>query len=268
MRLARRTFLGGALAGLAGPLAASTEGLLAEGGFDRATFDDWVRIRAGTGAPVFWYSEGTVRAFPSGELLAFLEGFDTARAFWPEPGQPLAHQYNRKIYVWRDKVTGAVLRGPDGAAVAPIAYPYQFITYRLAGDRVETWVEQGAGARLTRIGPGGNMAVRRQGRTLIFTAPVYLDLPIGPAARMQAFENYDFVVDPQADPSTYVLSWLRTGAAPPALGGGQAVLHLVTRRYERFADMPGRMRSFVEEDAPLWRAPPADLGEIRRLQAG
>lgn len=265
--LARRTFLGSALAGLAAPLAASTDGLRAEGGFDRASFDAWVRIRAGTGAPVFWYSEGTVRAFPSGELLAFLEGFDTARAHWPQPGEPLAHQYNRKIYVFRDTKTGDVLKGADGAPVPPIAYPYQFISYRLAGDRVETFVEQGAGARLTRIGPGGNMAVRRQGRTLVFTAPVYLDLPLGPSARMQAFENYDFVVDPDADSATYVLSWLRTGEGPPALGGGPVVMHLLTRRHERFADMPERMRHYVETQAPLWRAPPADLAEIRRLQA-
>ncbi|WP_448582558.1 hypothetical protein [Thermaurantiacus sp.] len=266
--LARRAILGVGLAGLATPLLGSTEGLIAEGGFDRARFDAWVKIRAGTGQPVFWYSEGTVRSFPSGELLGFLEGFDTARVHWPEPGQPLAHQYNRKIYVWRDKSTGQVLKGPDGVPVPPIAYPYQFITYRLAGDWVETFVEQGAGARLTRIGPGRNMAVRRQGRTLIFTAPVYLDLPLGPGARMQAFENYDFVVDPDADPSTYVLSWLRTGEGPPALGGGPVVLHLITRRHERFTDMPERMRRYVETQAPLWRQPPADLAEIRKLQAG
>ncbi|MFQ3596196.1 MAG: hypothetical protein SNJ63_08785 [Sphingomonadaceae bacterium] len=266
--LGRRGFLGGALTVAAWPALADTRGLLASGGFDRPAFDAWVKVRVGTGDPVFWYSEGTVRRFPTGELLAFLEGFDTARSHWPEPGQPVAHQYNRKIYVWRDRETGEPLRGADGAPAPDIAYPYQFITYRLSGDRVETMVEQGSGNRLARIGPEAMMAVRRQGRTLIFTAPVYLDLAIGPSARMQAFENYDFVADPEAPPETWVLSWMRTGEAPPALGGGPAVLHLVTRRFERFADLPERMRRHVETSAPLWRQPPADLAEIRRLQAG
>jgi hypothetical protein len=28
------------------------------------------------------------------------------------------------------------------------------------------------------------------------------------------------------------------------------------------------MRRFVETEAPLWKAPPADMAEIARLQAG
>lgn len=73
-------------------------------------------MRAGGGQPVYWYSEGTMRAYPSGRLIALMEGFDTAVAHWPEPGKPLAHQYNRKIYIFRDPETGAVI----GDA---IAYP-------------------------------------------------------------------------------------------------------------------------------------------------
>lgn len=238
----------------------------AEGGFDAETFRTWVRLRAGDGAPVFWVSAGTVRAFPSGDLLAFMEGFDAARAHWPEPGR-LAHQYNRKIYLFRDPATQALLKGADGRDAEPVAYPYQFITYGLAGDRLETWVEQGAGPRRQRLGPGRNMAVRRVGRTLVYTAPVYLDVALPMGQRLQAFENYDFVVDPERPASDWVLSWVRTGAAPPALGGGPCVMHLVSWRVDRFADLPASLRAYVEERAPLWRAPPRDLAEIRALQA-
>ncbi|MFN3370249.1 MAG: hypothetical protein ACK4Z0_01825 [Sphingomonadaceae bacterium] len=256
MKLARRALLAGLAAA---PAAAAVPGFVPEGGFDEAAFRDWVRIRAGTGAPVWWYSEGTLRAYPSGRLVALMEGFDTARVHWAEAGR-LAHQYNRKIYIFRDPQTGAVLG-------EPIAYPYQFITYRLDGDRVETWVEQGSGARLARIGPGRTMAHRRLGAVRVFTAPLFLDLPL-PQGRMQAFENYDFAADPAQPPSAWVLSWIRTGAMPPSLGEGLSVMHLVTRRYEAFEDMPEGMRAHVAERAPLWRGPPADLAEIRRLQQG
>lgn len=256
MKLARRALLAGLMAS---PAAAAVPGFVPEGGFDEAAFADWVRIRAGTGAPVWWYSEGTLRAFPSGGLVALMEGFDTARVHWAAPGR-LAHQYNRKIYIFRDAETGAV----TGDA---IAYPYQFITYRLDGDRVETWVEQGSGARLARIGPGRTMAHRRLGALRVFTAPLFLDLPL-PQGRMQAFENYDFAADPAQPPSSWVLSWMRIGDLPPAFGPGQAVMHLVTRRFERFEDLPAGMRGHVLAQAPLWRGPPADLAEVRRLQQG
>lgn len=253
----RRALLAGLLAS---PAAAAVPGFTPEGGFDADAFADWVRIRAGTGAPVWWVSEGTLRAFPSGRLIALMEGFDTARVHWAEPGR-LAHQYNRKIYLFRDPATGAVVGDP-------IAYPYQFITYRLDGDRVETWVEQGSGKRLARIGPGRTMAHRRLGPVRIFTAPLFLDLPLPGGGRMQAFENYDFAADPSLPPASWVLSWIRTGAVPPALGGGEGVMHLVTRRFERFEDLPDGLRAHVSAKAPLWRDPPADLAEIRRLQAG
>lgn len=260
--IGRRQMLAMALAAASGgAVRAAVSGFTPQGGFDRAAFDDWVRIRAGGGAPVFWYSEGTLRAFPSGRLIALMEGFDTARAHWPDPAVPLAHQYNRKIYIFRDPVTGAV-------AGDAIAYPYQFISYALAGDQLETMVEQGAGARLQRIGPGRTMAHRMVGTNRVYTAPLFLDIPVGPSARMQAFENYDFMADPAAPPDRWLLSWMRTGQAPRWAGGGEAVMHLVTRRFEAFDTLPQGMRTYVRETAPLWQAPPADLADIRRLQAG
>lgn len=149
----------------------------------------------------------------------------------------------------------------------PSPTPYQFITCALVDDRVETMVEQGAERRVQRIGPGGNMAHRRVGPNRLFTAPVFLDIPLPGGSRMQAFENYDFIMDPSRPPSDWSLSWIRIGQAPGWAGNVPVVLHLVTRRHERFTDLPEGMRRHVMEQAPLWQKPPADLSEIRRLQA-
>lgn len=239
-------------------------------GFTPDLFRQFIAMRVGDGRPVYWYSVGTVRSLPDGKLLYRMEGFDTARMHWPDPSQPVVHQYNRKIYVFRDPVTNAVVRTLEGRPVQPIAYPYQFITYQLTGDQVKTVVEQGQQPRLQRFeSDGTKMAVKQVGNATFFTAPVYLDFPLpGGAGRYQAFENYDFVVQPVGAGVSVPnqLSWIRTGPLPPDLGGGQSVMHLVSWRVDSFADLPETIRSYVEADAPLWRAPPVDLADIRRLQ--
>jgi hypothetical protein len=234
---------------------------LAEGGFDTAAFDRFVSARAGDGTPVYWYSEGELRSYPDGKLLAKVEGFDTARTL---PGTSDARtQLSRKIYIYRDPVTGEVLREFGGKPVKPIAYPYQQIEYSRAGDNLRTLVTQGAGARLAKIGPGGNATARKlSGDTLAVTAPLYLDMKLPGGGVMQAFENYDFFFAP----SGLKLSWLRYGN--DALTGQPAVMHMVGWRVEKFADLPAGIRSYVEKEAPLWKAPPVDMAEIARLQKG
>ncbi|MEM6585540.1 MAG: Rid family detoxifying hydrolase [Pseudomonadota bacterium] len=230
-------------------------------------FDTWIKGRVGTGDPVYWYSVGTMRRFPDGKLIARMEGYDTARMHRPDPAKPLAHQYNRKIYVFRDPETGEVLREVDGVAVEPIAYPYQFITYELKDGGIETFVEQGAGEGVRRIGPGNQMSVRMLEDTAVFSAPVYLDFSAGPGKRYQAFENYDFFFQPDGSvDQPNQLSWVRYGPAPEWAGGVPTIMHLVTWRAESFDEVPESLRTYIEGDAPLWRAPPEDLADVRRLQ--
>ena len=236
---------------------------LAQGGFDEAAFRQFTSARAGDGQPVYWYSTGELRSYPDGRLLALVEGFDTARTM-ADPERPGGRiQLSRKIYIYRDPATGVVLRAFNGRPVAPIAYPYQLIRYWREGDRLRTHVTQGAGDRVQRIGPGGNATARRQGDTLMVTAPLYLDMPMPDGRRYQAFENYDFFF---TGPSGLRLSWLRYGE--DALTGQPSIMHMVGWRVERFADLPEGMRRFVETEAPLWKAPPVDLADIARLQAG
>lgn len=250
-------------------LAAATPALAS--GFNRQLFDAWVSARAGDGAPVYWYSIGDVRSYPDGKLLAIMEGYDTAVSHRPDPAKPIAHQYSRKLYIFRDPVTRAVIRTWNGQKADPISYPYQFITYALEGDKVRTLVEQGRAPRVQTIDGGDGIEVRMVGDTLAFTAPVFLDFAIpGTERRYQAWENYDFLIQPQAAgvAEPHQLSWARFGPAPAFMGGAPSIMRLTTWRVERYEDVPAELRAFVEAEMPLWKAPPTDLADIRRLQQG
>ncbi|MEZ5564006.1 MAG: hypothetical protein R3F24_00170 [Gammaproteobacteria bacterium] len=234
-------------------------------GFDAASFKTFVDMRVGTGQPVYWYCIGTVYAYPGGEPLMTMEGIDTARR-WHDPAEPaVAKQLSRKTFIYRDLDTNRILTSINGKPLAPIEYPYQFITYQLVGNRVQSFVEQGRGPQMQRIGPVKDIEVRRAGEGYIFTAPIFLDMPMTDGERYQAFENYDFIV-PAADskPSDDRLSWLRYGDIP---GVGKTIMHLVAWRVDSYAELPLPMRNYLEENARLWMQPPADIAEIRQLQA-
>ncbi len=249
------------LAGLvAAPLPAATRG------FDRELFERWVEMRVGSGAPVYWYCIGTVYGWPDGRPLMRVEGIDTARLDRSLSTPTVAHQLSRKTFVYRDLETNDILTSWQGQPLPPIEYPYQYITYAFEGDGLTTWVEQGSGARVQRIGPGQDIVVRRLGNTLAYTAPLFLDFPGPGGTRMQAFENYDFLVQP-ADSGVrhpYQISWLRYGDLPAGIG--KAVMHMVAWRIDRYEELPESIRSYLDRDARLWREPPRDLAEIRQLQ--
>ncbi len=235
-------------------------------GFDRESFDRWVEMRVGSGAPVYWYCIGTVYSWPEGRPLMRVEGIDTARLDRSLGTASVAHQLSRKTFVYRDLETNAILTAWQGQPLPPIEYPYQYITYALEGDGLTTWVEQGSGPRVQRIGPGQDMVVRRLGNTLVFTAPLFLDFPAPDGTRMQAFENYDFFVQPAGSGvrHPYQISWLRYGDLPAGIG--KAVMHMVAWRVDRYEELPESIRGHLDRDARLWREPPRDLAEIRELQ--
>lgn len=248
------------------PASAQIQG----GGFDPELFEKWVSMRVGEGEPVYWYSTGTVRAYPSGETLATVEGYDTARLGPRAEGDAAAHQYSRKTYIYHDAKTGKRLREVNGKPLPPIQYPYQYITYRLDGDQIETMVEQGRAPNVQQIGPGRDISARWMGDSVAqFTAPVYLDFPLPGGGRYEAFENYDFFVQPDSvdRAARYQLSWVRYGSLPPFADGKPVIMHMVAWRYDRFEDIPESMRTYVKEEAPMWRLPPQDADEIASLQS-
>jgi len=235
-------------------------------GFTPEIFRQRVDMRVGQGQPVYWYAVGIAYTYPEGRPVMRIEGIDAARLETKLSSDSDAHQVSRKVFVYRDIATNAILREWQGKPLPPIAYPYQYITYSLRDRAIETMVEQGSGARLQRIGPGTDITARQIGNTVAFSAPLFLDLPLPSGARMQAFEHYDFF-NQSAAPGIkhpHQISWLRFGDLPANLGKG--VLHMVSWRVDRYPDLPPSIRSYLESEARLWLEPPRDLAEIRRLQ--
>lgn len=244
------------------PVKAQTEG---GGGFTPEAFDAWISARTGDGQPVYWYSVGTVRQYPSGKLVARMEGYDAARMVKAEEKGKL-HQLSRKTYIYRDPVTNERLREVNGQKLDAIKYPYQFMTYWLDGDKMMSIVEQGVGQRIQTFGPSSGIFVQKLGDTYAYTAPVFLDFET-PRGRYEAFENYDFFIQPKGSTKEpHQLSWVRYGDIPPALGGGKGIMHMVSWRVEKFDDLPETIKEYVKSEAPLWLEPPKSVEEIREIQ--
>jgi len=239
--------------------------LAAGGGFDDNLFETFLKARVGTGDPVYWYSTGEVYSYPDGALLARMEGFDTARLVRDDSDPHTAYQLSRKTFVYRDPETNEILREVNGQPATHIKYPYQFITYKLEGDKLVTFVEQGSGAQIRKIGPSDEIAARRLGDVAIFSAPLFLNFDT-PRGRYEAFEHYDFFIQPDGSSQPTQLSWLRYGDLPPFLGPGKTIIHLISWRVDSFDTLPATIKAWVESDAQLWREPPVDMDEIRELQ--
>jgi hypothetical protein len=238
--------------------------MAAGGGFDEELFETFLKARVGTGEPVYWYSIGEVYSYPDGALLARMEGFDTARLVRDESDPKTAYQLSRKTFVYRDPETNEVFKEVNGRPATHIKYPYQYITYKLEGDKLVTLVEQGSGAQIRKMGPSDEIAARRLGDVAVFSAPLFLNFET-PRGKYEAFEHYDFFI--QADGAVpNQLSWLRYGDLPPFLGPGKTIIHLVSWRVDGFDDLPETMKQWVKAEAQLWREPPRDMDEIRELQ--
>ena len=136
-------------------------------------FRTWVNARAGTGKPVHWIAEGGVYAYPSGEKLFGLIGFDSSTVQWPDKPGDIVYHFTRKTFAYTDKDTGEVLKSYNGNKVEPIAYPYQMITYRFENGRIYGDVEQGEGDRVRQIKSKDGMPYRKLGNSYVYNASVF-----------------------------------------------------------------------------------------------
>ncbi|MCS7019894.1 MAG: DUF1838 family protein [Cytophagales bacterium] len=235
--------------------------------FNQDVFDKFVEMRVGDGKkPVYWYCYGEVYSYPDGTLLSRMEGIDAANLIRISKDSVI--QLNRKIFVYTDAQTNQVLKEYNGQKVSHIEYPYQKITYVLKGDRMASYVEQGSGERITKIGPGYKTFARKMGDSYVFTAPVFLDWDT-PRGKYEAYENYDFYYFPKKSKlqHRYQLSWVRYGDLPPFFGQGKkGIIQLVCYRVDDFEKIPDPIRSYIRNEAQLWLNPPKDLQEIAQLQ--
>ena len=229
----------------------------------------WVDARAGTGAPVHWVSEGGIYAYPSGEKLFGMIGFDSSTVIWPEnPGDKVIH-LTRKTFAYTDAETGEVITEYNGNTVEPIAYPYQMIEYRYENGRIYGDVTQGTGDRVQKIISEDGIAARQIGNTWAFTAAVFLDFPLPNGAQYEAWENYDFFINPVGGvEEPHQMSWQRYGALPAWAGGEKAIYHLLSHRVESQDEFPPKLLEWARDSKPQWLTPPADLDEIKAIQQG
>jgi hypothetical protein len=228
--------------------------------FTQQLFREFTSMRTGTGQPVYWYCVGEIYEYPSGKLMAKVEGVDTARYMASESNATKVLQLSRKIFFYRDPTTNEVMRTYNGQKVEPIAYPYQQIIYEFKNAKMTSSVVQGKAPRTQNISQTSENRVRDFGGVTVFSAPLFLNF-----GSFQAYENYDFLVQKTGKPK-YQLSWNRRGSLPPFFGGGDSVFQLVSYRIDRYADLPKSIRDVLESEAKLWMAPPKDLNEIRELQ--
>jgi hypothetical protein len=235
--------------------------------WNQSIFDSWVQMRVGDGkANAIWWCQGEVYSYPSGKLVARMEGIDHGKVI--KIAKDSVIQLNRKTFTYHDINTNEIITEGFGQKLEPIAYPYQKITYLLKNGKLRTYVEQGAGARITKMGPGESISVRQLGGNYIFTAPVFLDFT-GPRGKYEAYENYDFFFSPsmKTTKERYQLTWERYGDLPAAIGGGKGIIHLVSYRVDKIEDLPSAVfKKYLNEKAQMWLAPPKDLEEIGALQ--
>lgn len=230
----------------------------------------WVDARAGTGAPVHWIADGGVYAFPSGEMLFGMVGFDSSTVIWPdEPGGQIIH-LTRKTFAYTDPVTGEILKEYNGQPVEPIAYPYQLITYRIEDGKIFGDVEQGVGEQIQMIKSEDGMRYRMLGDdTMAVTASVFLDFPMPDGQQYEAWENYDFFLHTgEGVDEPHQMSWQRYGSLPPFAGEGKAIYHLLSWRVEGEEEFPPSLLAWAKAEKPMWLLPPASLAEVRALQSG
>jgi len=231
----------------------------------------WVDARAGTGErPVHWVSEGYVYDYPSGKKLFGLIGFDSSTILWPDSVGGIITHLTRKTFAYTDLETGAVIKEYNGQVVEPIAYPYQMITYRLENDRIYGDVEQGVGDRIQKIPSKDGIPFRKMGNGYIFNAMVFLDFPLPSGTQYQAWENYDFFVQPVGTvDEPHQMTWQRYGKAPRWAGhDGPVITHLHSWRVESHDEFPKQLLNWAKADKPMWLNPPKNIAEVRALQRG
>jgi hypothetical protein len=284
----RRNFLYGAAAGVTGSLLAACDTgsqttmtppptdtmrsklRLVPGGYSPQDFANFIRTRFGTsGDPVYWYGVGDASTFPDGKMFMRTEGYDTGRLLSLDTEKSEAVGLTRKMIVLRDPSSGEILKNADGKPAWLNNFTYQLFNMRLQDGFLVYDVEAGAGQFRKTVSDGLNRSeVQHYPGMTIYTTPVNYSMPdvAGTGGDLKVWENYDFIERDHAGGKEYAATWAGAFPLPPMMGPGRSSMHGYFQRYDRYEDVPATLRAFVEEYAPLWKAPPVDMDEIRSLQ--
>jgi hypothetical protein len=242
---------------------------LVPGGFTPEDFANFVMTRYGAGEPVYWYGVGDATTFPDGKMFMRTEGYDTGRLHSFDADKSEAVGLTRKLVVLRNPSTGEILMGPNGEPAWLNNFTYQLFRMRLQNGFLVYEVEQGAGPFLNTVSDGLNRSeVQHFDGMTVYTTPVNYSMPdiAGTGGDLQVWENYDFIERDCNGGKKYSAQWAGAFPLPPFMGPGRSSMHGYFQRYDDYEAVPATLREFVEEHAPMWKEPPADMDEIRSLQ--
>lgn len=235
-------------------------------------FRGWVDARCGTGEPVYWYARGDARAFPGGEVLFRFDFMEENRLII-DPANPDAKVcLGRKMNLFLDKETGAVLHEFRGQPVEQLIYPYQMIAMSLEDGGVTAVATQGSGEYLRTYDLKDTISVSDFGGRRSYDA-ASMFTSRREAGVLNTFEYLTYsmapVIEDVQDPNPGIVFTL--GYERPAWAGGDGktdfmLQHMIGKRVSTYAELPDHIRRFIATDAPMFAAPPADMTEIRQLQ--
>ncbi len=242
---------------------------LVAGGFTEEDFARYIQARFGDGDPVYWYAIGDSTTFPDGNMILRTEGYDTGRLYEFDRERSEVTGLTRKLIVMRNPATGDIITGPDGQPAWISNFTYQLFKMRLQDGYLIYETQQGAGDLLNTATGGLNRSeIQKFDDMVVYTTPVNYTMPMDEkgSAWEPVWETYDVIEREQDGTVRYDGLWSGSFPLPAAMGGGRSSMHAYFHRYDRYSDLPESIRSFVDEYAPMWKAPPVDLDEIRELQ--
>jgi hypothetical protein len=238
--------------------------------FDADSFRRLIEFRVGSGEEKYFYTFGDVRAQPGGEVIFHYEGLEVCRQDLASATPNSVNQISRRIFLYKDKVTGEYIRSFDNTAVAPVSYPYLIMNWSLGQQgKVQIKGTQGQVPRVVSMNIDVPTLRRLPNNVLHF--PVNLYFQAGPYF---FHELGNYISDPNRSSSESFESGHFVRLQPmPAWAAGkysakEVLLDLSVVNVGSFNALPERLKRVISEEYPLFAKPPKDLDECLRIQQG
>lgn len=220
----------------------------------------------------YWHGQGPIRDPQTGKTIYVFEYYDTVRHLIDPQNPNKRYGIVRKLDLFRDKDTGALLETFEGRPVKPWVFPYQLMELELKDGKVLLTVTQGAGEFLrTHKFPQSN--IERLGNVAHVTFRGFYSTrrPEIPDRVSTTTMSSLFMICAANCAADAAPQWNQSGVSPlaPWAGGDGtklAYMHISGARFETYDELPQRVRAVVDKQFPEWRQPAKDLDEVRALQ--
>jgi len=259
-------------------LAASAALLLglpaSAGELTQKDFEMFAEARFGPpdGKARYWYRHGPVRDLQTGETLYVFEYYDTVRHIVDPKNPNKRYGIVRKLDLFRDKDTNAVIETMNGQPVKLWTFPYQLLELEYKDGKVMLTVSQGSGEFL-RTHKFMESSIERHGNFAHISFPGFYttrraELPdhVSKQSTMSLF----MICEKNCDAKTRY-QWNQSDVGPLAPWATTESGRLGYRstsgaRFESYSELPEQLRVVIDKQYPEFREPAKDLDEVRALQ--